>query len=238
MDSPERSARERYLNIMAEEPALFNNSTGQSIRVLTDPLEITAAEAISKARLSKQELPQEWSTVGLVYEDQYVRILRDAVEFPDGKRGTYSRIMSKCNGTAGVAVLPILGDKILLLRHFRHATRKWHNEIPRGFVDADETEEHAAKRELLEEIGVVADTLTRLGGMYTNTGLLSEYVLLFAATISTTGTIARSEGIDGMRLLSTIDVSNMIARCELSDSFTLAAILMARQLGMIPGRSS
>jgi ADP-ribose pyrophosphatase len=131
-------------------------------------------------------------------------------------------------------VLPILDNKILLVRHFRHATRKWHYEKPRGYVDSDEPEEQAATRELLEEIGAVAENLTHLGGMYTDTGQLGDYVRLYAATIRTTGDIARSEGIDEMRLLSIAEISKMIERFELSDSFSLAAILMARQLGIIP----
>src|SRR5215475_759009 len=174
MDSAEQLARDRYLKIMAEEPALFNNSTGRSIRILTDPSEIAAAQAISKARLSEQALPPEWSSVGLVFEDKYVRVLRDAVEFPDGNRGTSSRILSKGGEVTGVAVLPILDDQMLLIRHFRHATRKWHYEIPRGFVDSDESAEQAAARELLEEIGAVAEDLSHLGGMYTDTGQLSD----------------------------------------------------------------
>ena len=44
---------------------------------------------------------------GIVYEDEYIRLVRDAVIFPDRSRGTYIRILPRRPESA-VAVLPVL----------------------------------------------------------------------------------------------------------------------------------
>ncbi|MGP3928192.1 hypothetical protein [Streptomyces sp. 8N616] len=68
----------------------------------------------------------------MVYEDAYVMLLRDPVRFPDGRTGTYIRSVSAMQ-EPGCVVLPLLGGEVVLLEHFRHATRSWHWEVPRGF---------------------------------------------------------------------------------------------------------
>ena len=54
----------------------------------------------------------------------------------------------------GVDVLPVLGDKLLLLRVYRHPIARELWEVPRGFIDANETAADAALRELTEETGL------------------------------------------------------------------------------------
>lgn len=53
------------------------------------------------------------------------------------------------------------GDRWLMLRHRRHGRVHW--EIPGGHVDAGESLEEAARREVLEETGVVVGEVTYFG---------------------------------------------------------------------------
>ncbi|PCI75598.1 hypothetical protein COB21_05500, partial [Candidatus Aerophobetes bacterium] len=76
--------------------------------------------------------------VGLVAEDNYWIWLNDAVRFPGGNYGVYGRIIWKCGleSIPGIAVLPLLPNgKIALNRNYRHATRSWEYELPRGCVE-------------------------------------------------------------------------------------------------------
>src|SRR5260221_12364143 len=95
-------------------------------------------------------------------------ILRDAVCFPDGRLGIYSRMVG--DSTPGVIVLPIYQGPVLLIRHFRHATRTWHIEIPRGFGTKSFSSEENAFRELEEEVGATVSRLVSLGYVYSDTG--------------------------------------------------------------------
>ena len=124
--------RERYNQIMSKWPQLFENPPDARYEILRDSSMVAEAESEERSRLLARRLPVSWSRIGVVYEDPYLIVLRDAVRRPDGSLGTYARTLP-ASGAAGAAVLPLLDGKIVLLRRFRHATRKWHLEIPRGF---------------------------------------------------------------------------------------------------------
>lgn len=112
--------------------------------------------------------------VGIVAEDKYWIWLNDAVRFPNGTYGIYGRLIWRCSldGPAGVAILPVLPNgKIALNRNFRHATRSWEYELPRGALNSNETPENAARRELKEETGLIADHVDCLGYMHPDSGM-------------------------------------------------------------------
>lgn len=73
-------------------------------------------------------------TIGIMYEDPYVYLLRDAVLFPPktGTRtpvpGAYIRMVYKnrVNGNPGIFTLTLdASDRLILNRTFRHSTRSW-----------------------------------------------------------------------------------------------------------------
>lgn len=124
--------------------------------------------------------------VGVVAEDKYWIWINDAVKFPNGSEGVYGRILWRqaLKGTVGVAVMPILPDgRIVLNRNFRHATRSWEYELPRGCVNANETIYAAAAREVKEETGMILDELVLLGFMNPDSGMTSSVVPVFAAKV-------------------------------------------------------
>ena len=129
----------------------------------------------------------EFSRIGIVREDQYWIWLRDAVYFPRGIPGTYDRLVWKSalkSKSPGVAVLPILpSGHVVLNLNYRHATRSWELELPRGGIQSNETTEAAALREVKEETGLVASSVTFLGNMAPDTGVLSSIIPVFMGEI-------------------------------------------------------
>ena len=178
------------------------------IEVVVDPAEIARIQKMQEERLLKKGLiasdAASWSKIGIINEDQYWVWLRDAVYFPKGIPGTYDRFVSKNelrSGVTGVAVLPVLpSNKIALNVNYRHATRSWELELPRGGIEPKETIEAAACREVQEETGLIVSSVIFLGNMAPDTGILSSVVPVFMGKISAEGqaTPEFSEAISGI----------------------------------------
>lgn len=219
---------DEYLVFARSRPELFANPRGTIITILLDPAEIHEVEADAMTRLRAKGLPEEWGRVGIAYRDQYMTLLRDAVQFPDGSRGTYIRFVDWGEGAAGVIVLPIYRGHVVLERHFRHATRTWHLELPRGFGTAGLSQEENARRELEEEIGAVVTRLESLGMVYPDSGASTENDALFYAEIeSYTGPDAH-EAIDELELVTIEEFERRLRDGEITDGFTLIAYARAK----------
>ena len=63
---------------------------------------------------------------------------------------------------AGVVILPVKDGKILLMHNFRHATRSWQWEIPRGFGEPGVSAEDQARAEVSEEIHAQVSELVQI----------------------------------------------------------------------------
>jgi ADP-ribose pyrophosphatase len=87
-------------------------------------------------------------------------------------------------GLTGVAVMVVLPDgRIVLNRNYRHATRSWEYELPRGASEPGETIEAVALREVKEETGMVIDQLILLGEIAPDTGMVNAVVPVVMAKL-------------------------------------------------------
>ncbi len=226
--------RDTYQMLRESRPDLFTNPPDEAgITLLLDTADMDQVEEESQRRLLDAGLPAEWGLVGLVFEDEYLLILRDAVLFPDGRRGTYVRVLSQ-GEAAGVAVLPIHGDRVVLLRHHRHATRQWHLEIPRGFGSVEASPVLDARRELYEELHATVNDLIPLGTIHVDTGLFNHSAQLYAAMVSEVGPVSAGEGIAEALEMSWQEVGGLIRGGQITDAFTLAALVKAQLIGLVP----
>lgn len=122
--------------------------TSAAYEVLTRPDEIAAAQNEARESRRAAGLPTEDLRVGVLADDPYLRMERNAVRFPDGSLGLYNRIIVP----SGATVLPVLGDRMVLIERFRHGTRSWHLEAPRGALSGSTNPLGDAERELLKKL--------------------------------------------------------------------------------------
>lgn len=221
-----------YLSFAQAHPALFVNPPG-GFRILLNEEEIREAEAEVARRLEAQGLAVEWAQVGIVYQDQYIIILRDAVRYPDGSLGTCTRFGSEVENAPTVAILPVYQGHVLLIRHFRHGTRTWHLEIPAGFGIKGLSNEENARRELEEEIEASTSRLISLGRVHPDTGSSSDILELFYAEVEAYGEVEVHEGIAGLLKVTGLEFARMIREYEITDMAAIVAYARAKLKGLL-----
>lgn len=225
--------RRAYADLRGDRPELFSNTPDSAVRIEFGQADQDAVADELNHRMSRAGLPSGYGDTGVVYQDDYLILVRDAVRFPDGRLGSYIRLLPAAM-SGGAVVLPLLGDRVLVVRHFRHATRTWLWELPRGFADPGEAAVRTASRELEEELRLKAAELVRLGTVHPDSGTFAAAVEIFAARVAGQPVPERAEGIDDVRVLTPGEFDAWIAEGRIRDGFTLAAWAMARARGLLP----
>ena len=97
----------------------------------------------------------------------------------------YTRIIHKNTWNnrpfAGVVILPIINDKILLLEVFRYGTNRLELEFPRGCSEPNQSPEFNAVRELEEETGYSCEEMVLLAKYFQDSGCSAAHNHCFLA---------------------------------------------------------
>lgn len=164
-----------------------------------------------------------------IFRGVALHVVKDDILLPDGKRSV--REISLHNGAA--AVIPILDDgRVLMERQFRYAHGRIMLEIPAGKLNTkDEPPLEAAKRELAEETGAIAEKYTYLGSIAPSPALLDEVIHIYMAEGIRFGESHLDEGEFLEPVYYTLDqLFDMVMRGEITDAKTQIAILKAKEL--------
>ena len=100
------------------------------------------------------------------------------------KRGTWEYV-SRAGGIRAAVILAIDAGEVILVEQFRVPLGRPCLELPAGLVgdvDASESVELSARRELEEETGYRADRIEDLGDFYSSPGMASESFTLVRAS--------------------------------------------------------
>ena len=129
------------------------------------------------------------------------------------------------------AIIPFLDDKrIVLLKQYRHALKKYIWEIPAGTLDPQEEIISCAKRELIEETGYSAGQWHRLGEITPVPGYSNERIHIFLAT----GLQPADQNLDEdeviqVQALDFLKAFEMIGDGEIQDAKSIAGLFLASQ---------
>lgn len=115
----------------------------------------------------------------IVYKNPWIIVREDKVIRPDGKKGIYGYIQIPHS----IVVMAFTSEKeIYLVGQYRYPVNTYAWEIPKGGLVKSETPLKAAKRELLEETGLVAKKWQEIGQAYSSIGIINEVCHIFMAT--------------------------------------------------------
>jgi len=117
-------------------------------------------------------------TTKLIYQGQLLQLGIESLTLPNGKRLD----LEVLRHPGGAAVVALDGQgQVCLLRQYRHASGGWLWELPAGRLEANESPDTTAARELVEEAGLQAGRWDTLGKTLVTPGYSDELIYLYLA---------------------------------------------------------
>lgn len=167
-----------------------------------------------------------------VYRNPHVEVFDDEVEFAGQRRGTYIRIRPGGVG-AGVVVIAQSTLGIALVRTYRYPIAQWQWALPRGFGQ-NESPLHTAEAELQEELGLSAISYVQLGSLTPDSGLMESQVAVVLAQVAAADLDPPDKlEVEAAKWVTLEDLKLEIARGDIRDGFTMAALCLAQAQGAL-----
>jgi len=151
--------------------------------------------------------------------------------FEDPAGGRFERDVVHHPGA--VSVVAVDGDHVILVRQYRAAVDAELLEVVAGKRDvAGEPPEETARRELAEEVGMIAGRLELLAEFYNSPGFCDERSFVFLGR-DLEATPAEAHGIEEQYMtierVALADVGAMIRRREIIDAKTIIGLTLAQR---------
>jgi ADP-ribose pyrophosphatase len=164
-----------------------------------------------------------------VFQGRLLDVRLDRVRLPDASEATREYVRHP----GAVVVIPVLDDGGLILeRQFRYPIGRVMIEFPAGKIDPGELVENTARRELLEETGLIAGEWRHLGVMHPCVGYSDERIEIFLARglVQHSGqNLDHGEFVDVLQL--TLEEAMAAVRDgEITDAKTITALFWAEKV--------
>ncbi len=162
----------------------------------------------------------------------FLRYVNATFVDPDGF--TFEREIVRHPGAVCIVPLEADGKSVLMVRQYRGALDRMVLELPAGKLDVPgEAPELCARRELIEEVGREATSLTELGRFHNSPGFTDETTTCYLAEGRLEVQHAR-QGVEEQHMtiesIPLAAVPELFASGELSDAKSLIAISLAERV--------
>jgi 8-oxo-dGTP pyrophosphatase MutT (NUDIX family) len=179
-----------------------------------------------------------WKVLGekRIYENPWIKLTEFDVLNPSGGKGIYGKVHFK---SIAVGVMP-LDEKLntYLVGQFRFTVDQYSWEIPEGGGAFGIDPVESAKRELLEETGLMAEEYTKIMEMHLSNSVTDEYAVIYLARTLSQHTASPEETEQlQVKKIPFEEAYQMVERGEITDSMSVAAILKVK-LMLADGRIS
>ncbi|NLC39560.1 MAG: NUDIX hydrolase [Clostridiaceae bacterium] len=175
------------------------------------------------AYLHEETLSSDLRFIGRVFTVESTE-----VQLPDGRKSKREIV----HHPGGACVLAVDDDgDIYLVRQYRVGAQAPLREIPAGKLEGDESPLLCARRELMEEVGLLADSWQLLTQFYPSPGYTDELIFVYLATKLSKGKQQLDEGefltVEKLPLHTAFEE---VKSGQISDGKTIIAILMTAYL--------
>jgi 8-oxo-dGTP pyrophosphatase MutT (NUDIX family) len=166
-----------------------------------------------------------WTTLSqkVVYDNPWIRLTEFQVINPSGGNGIYGKVHYK---NTAVGIIPIDENwNTWLIGQYRFVLDQYSWEIPEGGAVMEGDPMDGAKRELLEETGLVAKEWTEIMMMHLSNSVGDEKAIIYLAR-SLVQQEASPEETEKLviKKLPFDEVVNMLESGKITDSMSVAAI--------------
>ncbi|MDR3636445.1 MAG: NUDIX hydrolase [Isosphaeraceae bacterium] len=115
----------------------------------------------------------------IIFRGRKIDLALQPVRLADGSTQDREVVLHR----GAVALVPMVdNDHVCLVRNDRYAVGKVLLEVPAGTIDAGESPDATAARELAEETGYEAGRLVRLREWFVSPGVMNERMYLYLCT--------------------------------------------------------
>lgn len=167
-----------------------------------------------------------WKTLSTqeVYDNPWINVREDQVIQPDGRPGIYGVVHFK---NKAIGIIPVdEDDRIILVGQYRYPLGAYSWEIPEGGCPEHEDSLTAAKRELLEETGLVAQQWSLLGTAHLSNSVSDEIAHYFVArNLTETEACPEPTEVLVQKKVSFDEALAMVLAGEITDALSVMALL-------------
>jgi len=152
------------------------------------------------------------------------------LEFQNGERRTYERLIT--GGKGAVLIVPVLNDEeFILIKEYAAGVDNYELGFPKGLIEGGESPEQAANREMQEEAGFRANSLSVLKKVSLAPGYLNHQMYFVLAQELTVSELEGDEPEPIEVITWRFDnIDALIANENFTEARSIAALLMVREL--------
>lgn len=185
--------------------------------------------------MSKIENPWTILSSKQVYDNNWIGVTEYDVINPNGGKGIYGKVHFK---NLAVGALPLDEEmNTWLVGQYRFPLEEYSWEIPEGGGDLATDPLESAKRELMEETGLVAHHWTPLVEMYLSNSVSDEKTIIYLARqLEQREPMPEETEQLVVRKLPFEEAYQMVEKGLITDAMSVAAILKLKLLLMSPGQ--
>ena len=179
--------------------------------------------------MDKNTNPWKVKTSRNVYESDWIKVEKNDVIKPNGSDGEYSVVHFK---NLAIGIIPLDDDYFTwIVGQFRFPINTFSWEIPEGGGSLEIPPIESAKRELLEETGIVAEDYVELLKMHLSNSATDELAILFIAKkLSFQQACPDDTEVLTVKKIHLNEAFKMCMNGEITDAMSVAGILKAYHL--------
>ncbi len=179
--------------------------------------------------MKKNDVNNPWTTVGseIKYENRYIKIVENKVKNPSGNDAIYGVVHFK---TYAVAIIPLdEQNNTWIVGQYRYPQNSYEWEVVEGGCPEGTLPLDTAYRELIEEVGLKAESLELILEMQLSNSTTDEVSYTYLARgLTFVGEQPDEDERLEVKKIPFEELYQMVLRNEIRDGLSVASILRAK----------